>query len=292
MNLEKIITECLSYKNEREWFEFKQNVYNPDMIGEYISALSNSATILGKPYAYIIWGISNENHKICGTTVNYSIDVNNEPLQHYLTRNLEPSVSLQFRELIYKNKRLVVLIIPSSKIVPTSFKRERYIRIGSSKENIRKYPEREAYLFSILTFGLPTIINKPSEYQDLSFNQLFNYYFSKNISLNKKTFKNNLHLLTKDGNYNIMAQLLSDNSHIAARVAIFTGKTKASKMYSVKEFGYKCILYTLFDILNYGDVINIPQADETNRIMERKEVNLFDIDVFREAVINAFLHNK
>ena len=51
----------------------------------------------------------------------------------------------------------------------------------------------------------------------------------RNISLNKETFKQNLHLMTSDNKYNIMAQLLSDNSHIPIRVAIFSGKNKASK---------------------------------------------------------------
>ncbi len=47
------------------------------------------------------------------------------------------------------------------------------------------------------------------------------------------------------------------------------------------------------DVLNYGEVLNIPaQADETNRLMERKEVTLFDYGAFREAIINAFLHNE
>lgn len=89
-----------------------------------------------------------------------------------------------------------------------------------------------------------------------------------------------------------MAQLLSDNSHVPVRVAIFDGKTKASKMYSVKEFCYKCLLYSLYEVLNYGEILNVPQANEDNRIMEREEVMLFDYDVFREAVINAFLYNK
>lgn len=45
-------------------------------------------------------------------------------------------------------------------------------------------------------------------------------------------------------------------------------------------------------MLRYGDVLNIPQADERNRIVERKEVSLFNAKVFTEAVINAFVHNK
>ena len=39
-------------------------------------------------------------------------------------------------------------------------------------------------------------------------------------------------------------------------------------------------------------MLNIIQADEADRVVERKEVPLFDKDAFREAIINAFLHNK
>ena len=48
----------------------------------------------------------------------------------------------------------------------------------------------------------------------------------------------------------------------------------------------------LINILEYSDVINLIQTDERNRIMERKEVSLFNADAYREAVINAFVHNK
>ena len=40
------------------------------------------------------------------------------------------------------------------------------------------------------------------------------------------------------------------------------------------------------------DVLNLIQADETDRVVERKEIPLFDNKAFREAVINAVLHNK
>lgn len=40
-------------------------------------------------------------------------------------------------------KRVVVLVIPAAQKVPTAFAGIRYIRIGSSKENLMKYPERE-----------------------------------------------------------------------------------------------------------------------------------------------------
>lgn len=118
------------------------------------------------------------------------------------------------------------------------------------------------------------------------------YYGSKGISLRKEPFKKNLCLLTKDGSYNILAQLLSDNSHLPLRVSIFEGTTKGSNLYSIKEFGFDCILYSLKNLLDYGDVLNVIQSDETNRKEERKEIPLFDIKSYNEAIVNAVLHNK
>ena len=47
-------------------------------------------------------------------------------------------------------KRVVVLFVPAARIVPTAYREERYIRIGSSKENLKRYPDTEAELFRIL----------------------------------------------------------------------------------------------------------------------------------------------
>lgn len=286
------VNELREYGTEREWFEFKENWFEPKALGEYISAMSNSAAYEGQEYAYFIWGVQDETHELADTKFDPHRDINGEPLKHFLARQLYPDIDFRFEEITIENKRVVVLIIPAAKTVPTSFAEERYIRIGSSKEKLRKYPEKESFLFSVLREGFPTIENTPSEYQDLSFEKLLIYYGAKGIKLNMEQYKKNLGLYTDDGQYNIMAQLLSDNSHIPVRVAIFSGKTKADNMYSIREFGNQCLLYTLDEILRYGDVLNIIQADETDRVVERKDIPLFDNDAFREAIINAFLHNK
>lgn len=44
----EIVEELRKYDSEREWFEFKENWFKADELGEYISALSNSAAIAGK----------------------------------------------------------------------------------------------------------------------------------------------------------------------------------------------------------------------------------------------------
>lgn len=290
--LHELIKELCAYDAEREWFEFKENWFDQTQLGQYISALSNSAAIEGRKNSYFVWGINNDTHKVSGTNFNCNMNVKNEPLKHFLSRQLSPDINFTFDEIDYNKKKVVILTIPAAKIVPTSFANERFIRIGSSKESLRKYPEKESYLFEVLRHGFPTIENTPSSYQDLTFEKLFIYYGAKGLKLNAKTFKKNLNFLTEDGKYNILAQLLSDNSQIPLRVAIFAGKTKADKMYSIREFGFQCLLYTLDDVLRYGEVLNIIQTDEKDRIVERKDVPLFDKDVFREAIINAFVHNK
>ena len=288
-----IIKDIISHKYEEEWFELKLNMNSDDDIGEYISALSNGASYVGRKTAYMVWGINDKTHEVEGTTFNpYRNTNHNEPLIHYLARKLEPSVKFEFIDVDYENKRLVLLIIDAAEKVPTSYDGIRYLRIGSSKEKLSKYPNREAELFHILRDGESTIVNTASEYQDLTFDKLFVYYATKGIILKEETFRQNLRLLTDDGKYNIQAQLLSDNSHMPIRVSIFEGENKASNLFSVREFGFNCLLYSLDEVLRYGDVLNIIQADERNRIVERKDVPLFESRPFIEAIINAFVHNK
>lgn len=287
----EIIKELVTYPNEEEWFEFKENWYQADGIGEYISSLSNAAAMKGKSEGYLIWGVNNITHEFTDTTFNHHRDVDSEPLEHYLARYVTPDVGFEFKECSIDGKRVVVLSIPAANTTPTSYKNVRYLRIGSSKVNLMKHPKREAALFRILNFGLPSIVNIESEYQDMTFEQLFVYYGVKGITLNERTFKKNLELLTQDGKYNLLAQLLSDNPHIPIRFSLFNGKSKGSTMYAVREFGNMCLLMALERVLDYGEVLNVPQADERNRVVERKEVMLFDIDAYREAIINSFVHN-
>ena len=101
----------------------------------------------------MFWGVHDKTHELTGTTFNYQKDVAediNEPFQHYLNRNLSPRLSFKFDEDIIEGKRVVVLKIPAARGYPTAYNGERYIRIGSSKEELRRFPEREASLFQIL----------------------------------------------------------------------------------------------------------------------------------------------
>lgn len=40
MNIEKIVLDLCDGNDEQEWFEFKENWYQPEVLEEYVSALS------------------------------------------------------------------------------------------------------------------------------------------------------------------------------------------------------------------------------------------------------------
>ena len=289
-----ILENLLTFNDEYEWFDFKENWFSKDEIGEYISAISNGAAFCGKEYGYIIWGVNDKTKEIVGTTVNFDRDIDGEPYKHYLARKLQPSIAFETVNFDYKNERIVMLIIPAAKSTKTKYNGIDYIRIGSSKEKLARFPEYEIKLNSILMNGYPTIVNTsaPDYAQELTFEKLFLYYAAKGIELRKETFEKTLKLKTKDNKYNIMAYILSDQNDIPVRVSVFSGIDKSAPLFSVKEFGNTCIMYSMDKILEYGDAINIIQADERNRISERKDVPLFNYEAFHEAILNAFIHNK
>ena len=151
--------------------------------------MSNAAAFHYKPQAYFVWGVNDETHEIVGTTFNQYCDHNKEPYQNFLARNLSPSINFSFEEGTIAGKRVIVLVIPAAEEIPTVFKEKRYIRIGSSKANLKDYPKREIQLFKILDGRVETIETLPAKYQELTFFKLFGYYGSKGIVLNERTFE-------------------------------------------------------------------------------------------------------
>ena len=52
--LRSLVHELVALPSETGWLEFKHNNGDPQEIGEYISALSNSAALDGKARAYLV----------------------------------------------------------------------------------------------------------------------------------------------------------------------------------------------------------------------------------------------
>ncbi len=147
-----LVHELCKLPKETEWVEFKHNNSRKEDIGEYLSALSNSAALLGKTSAYVIWGVEDGSNEILGTTFNpITQKVGNEELENWLLQRLNPKLHFQFRQVeVEPNKTVVILEIPAASKHPTSFQHEELIRVGSYRKKLKNFPEKERELWRAL----------------------------------------------------------------------------------------------------------------------------------------------
>ena len=67
-----IIHEACAFEEERPWIEFKLNQATTPMdIGEYISALSNTAALYNKTHALMIWGLMTKRTQSVGRSFDH-----------------------------------------------------------------------------------------------------------------------------------------------------------------------------------------------------------------------------
>lgn len=104
-----------------------------------------------------------------------------------------------------------------------------------------------------------------------------------------KSSLENYHLLTKDGHFNYLAELLADKNDIVINVATFASSDKTEYLRR-EEFGGKCLLLAMEQAKNYVNSINQTFVDVTTT--PRKERKMFDTEAFEQAWINACVHNK
>ena len=97
-NLHNLLEELTAHPKETAWIEFKLNKgsITNEQIGEYISAMSNGATISNKPFGYLVWGIDDATHNIKGTNFSFSnAKVGNQDLELWIRNLLHPKVNFE-----------------------------------------------------------------------------------------------------------------------------------------------------------------------------------------------------
>lgn len=152
-NLENLIIELCNSSNELPYLEFKHDNYNPDTIGENISALSNSAALYERDFAYMLWGVKDDNHEIVGTRYNlHNLKVGAEELENWLRRLLSPNTRFEFNSAQIQGKTVGILKIYSAVLQTVTFKKIPYIRVVSYTKKLKDYPALESSLWkNILT---------------------------------------------------------------------------------------------------------------------------------------------
>lgn len=129
---------------EAEWLEFKANRYEPQVLGEYLSALANSACLLGRPRGYLVFGIEDGSHAVVGTTFDPQAEKGKggQLLPLWLSLGLRPNVGFEIHAFTYQGARVVLFEVHPAFDRPVEFYGTAYVRDGTSKTELSKYPEK------------------------------------------------------------------------------------------------------------------------------------------------------
>lgn len=149
LSLKGKLESLLALPAETEWVEFKHNRAEPEQIGEYLSALSNSAVLTDQSRAWLIWGVRDEDHEVVGTTFKpRDVKVGNQELEGWLTTQCYPRVDFRIHEFEYRpGQRVVMFEILPCWHTPVRFGDKEFIRVGSTKRRLKDYSEKERQLW-------------------------------------------------------------------------------------------------------------------------------------------------
>ena len=144
----------LRLPREKATVEFKSNWELPHDIGQYISALANSAALSGHDRAWLVWGVNDASRAVTGTVFDpftqKAKEGANQSLIMWLQVMLEPRAEFCFHEVQYLQHRMVMLEIHPARSAPVAFQGVRYVRVDSHKVKLADYPDKEARLWAML----------------------------------------------------------------------------------------------------------------------------------------------
>lgn len=303
----KIIDSLVELPNETEWIEFKHNFHSLEEIGERISALSNSACIHKKPFAYLVFGVEDITHRIIGTTFKAkSHKKGNEEIEIWLCNRLNPKIDFESYEFTYSdNIHISLYKIPAASNIPITFLHKAYVRVGSMTKLLGEYKEKEAKIWrntetisldkKVVKMGLTQSdvikLLSTETYFDLMkipYPQNTNGVIQKLISEGIILAKEKTYEITELGAI-LFAKNLSDFDNLerkSIRVIVYKGKNKIETIREqIGVKGYAVGFSGLTDWING----QLPSNEEIGRAL-RKDVRMYPEIAIRELVANSIIH--
>ena len=267
-------SDIMNFGMETELIEFKKST------GELKEGVISLASMLNKNgKGTLYFGVKNDG-EILGQQIG---DRTLREISQGIANAIKPQVIPTIIMELCDDKNVIRVTVEGDE-KPYSAYGKYYMR--SADEDREISPQQ---LRNLMLSVADSIVNIEANNQELSFEQLKMLYVGNNLTLRENTFKQNLNLLTRDGTYNLMAAILADINSYSIKVAVFRGTDKTD-LIKRNEYGYKCILVSVKQVLDYMEALNDTIVDVGGSL--RKESKLFDFPCFREAWLNACLHNR
>ena len=308
--INSIVEEARKYLYEQPWIEFKHNNCDPQEIGEYVSALSNTAALFNQEHAFLIWGIDDKTHEIIGTTfIPQESKVGNQGLELWISTQLDPQIQFYFHTTEIEGYPIVLLEISRAHSAPVKFRGVDYIRIDSYKKKLKDFPDTERELWAIFSKKpFEAMIAMENVSGDFVLRELdYSSYFellSQDLPSDKakilEALTNDKMIITAEtGNYNItnlgvilFAKRLSDFQALdrkAVRVIKYEGNGRigAASKEQVVSKGYACGFEGLI-----AYITNLLPSNEVIGKALRKVVPMYPDIAVRELVANCLIHQN
>ena len=306
-NLDKLVLELCKLPNETQYVEFKHNNYSPDMIGKDISALANSAALMERKYAYMLWGIDDISHKIVGTDKNLqNLKQGNQELENWLRDMLSKNADFEFYSTNIEGKNVGIIVISPAMAQTVTFKKKSYIRIGSYTKELENYPSTQAKLWDRirnikfeeqlamkdLTLNEAINLLNTSIYFEIlklpvpdTDEKIFHYMKEEGIILKQD---NGLFSITNLGAI-AFAKRLNPFPHINRKAIRLVQYNDDNRVNLVREYNInKGYVVGLEEVVQYIDVL-LPSEEIIQGLLRTKKQPYPPIAI-REIIANAIIH--
>lgn len=222
------------------------------------------------------------------------IDETLKKISDVITTQIEPNPQEEIRTELKFDSGKTIIVLYISKGSKNIYCQKKYgfssngcvIRIGTTCKEMT--PEQIRIRYEKNFYDEEYMLKKRASRADLTFRELKIYYTEKGFHVDDSSFEANFNLRNKEGNYNLLAELLADKNNIPFTFVKFNGTDKTA-ISERNDYGYGCILSVYEKIKLRLAAENICISDTTVR--PRKDIYLFDFDAVNEAVLNALVHN-
>ena len=103
----------------------------------------------GKTRGYLIFGINDTTHEVVGTSFDpYKEKVKRQNFLLWLSNGFQPNTGCEPRIVEHTDGRVVLLEVNAAQGQPVKFYGTAYIRVGSSKTELSKHPEKERAIWT------------------------------------------------------------------------------------------------------------------------------------------------
>lgn len=269
---------------ESETVELKSKFIDDVITREIVAFLNNRGGVI-----YV--GVTDDGEIVGVDNLNESL----RRLSDIVSTKIEPSPTELIKSNIIMEESKSIIEITISKGFHPLYCIKKYgfsqngcpIRIGASCRELSVEDINLRYQKRFATAN-DYMLEIPAGYGDITFNTLQIELANKGYHINPLSFEENYRLRTKDGEYNQLAELLSDNNNTHLIFVKFRGNSKTS-ISERSNYGRTSLISSYRQIRDRLIAENICMTDTTVR--PRKDTYLYDMDAVNEALINALVHN-